>query len=384
MTDVRQPRRRTRRQRQILSLGIALLTTGLALPAMAQLRCGRIHSPTHRHEAIQATFQEVVGVMEHNPYSPEALPVIPLRMWSFARKGLDFVVGRRSTDILRNRLDYRTQGEPKPIHPMGVGLSGRIRIPPGGRFSGIFAGADLPVIARASISQGQPHRYREDGQPQKRSTALALKVFPGRVDQPVKTLNAVFQNDLNGLLRANGEPLSYLQSAQSNHPSLDFSKIREAYEVWTLLGVAVGSFRAPRDGQRGFPYINPQIRPVHSMAEFNVARPEDVRTPVWVQIRPRLSRDPVPESDFRLEILRTLERDGGLVYDLFAADKRDGRGQPVWEKIGEIEFDRAYLGAGVDQNLLFAHDNLNSEFTGRPFEIPAGDPRLNPMPDDLQ
>ncbi len=267
---------------------------------------------------------------------------------------------------------------------MGVGLVGRIKIFPT-PWSGVFRGVDFPVIARASIIQGQPLKIDASGAVQKRSTAMAIKIFPSLDPKvPVKTLNAVFQNDLNGLKQADGRALDFLASPQTNHPSLDFSKISESYEWLTLIGVALGSIKTPRDRMARVPFINPQIRPVHSLAEWNEGDARAVKLPTWIQIRPRRSGNPVDRADFRAEIVDTLKQDGVIVYDLFAGSERDSLGRVQWRAIGELVFNEALATRAVDQNLLFPHDRLNSDFTGVDLTIPDPSRQFDTVPEDVQ
>jgi hypothetical protein len=305
-------------------------------------------------------------------------------MFKWIKGRLVFFVGQRSKEILKDTRDYRENGMEKPIHPMGVGLSGTMSIAPS-RWSGIFRGGNFPVIARASISQGNPFKYDDNGKMQVRSTAMAIKIFGSqdpRLD--TKTANAVFQNNLNGLLGKDGLPLNFLESAQTNQPGIDFAKIDHAYQVETLLGVAYGAIINRHDHMSKVPFINPQIRPVHSWSEFNETNPHEVRNPVWVKIEPKLSTSPVSQSDFRLEIVNTLNRDGSIVYEISAADQQNGRGQIQWEKVGTVTFDKYYLSEGVDKNLLFPHDSLNSKFTGQKFAIPKPSKQFDSVPDDIQ
>lgn len=369
-------------------LCLSVLLSGVSA-AQAQLRCARVHDPVYgKIDSRFSSFREVIEVIRRTPYDRENLPTIPIQIWSKLGNRLSFFVGRRSKEILNEEpiqyRDYRKQGENKPIHPMGIGLTGKIIFYPS-KWSGVFEGAEFPVIARASLSQGNPLKHTPDGKVQRRSTALALKIFPSQnLQAPVKTLNAVFQNDLNGLTRADGRALNYLESAQTNQPALNISKISESYEWLTLIGVALGSIQTPKDRMSRFPFMNPQIRPVHSLAEHNVERAEDVRTPVWVQIRPRRIENPLEQSDFRLEILAHMERDGRIIYDLFAGSERDSLGQVQWQQVGELQFNRTILTREVDQNLLFPHDRLNSDFTGQEFKVPDPAKQFDSVPDDIQ
>jgi hypothetical protein len=89
-------------------------------------------------------------------------------------------------------------------------------------------------------------------------------------------------------------------------------------------------------------------------------------------------------SDFRLEITKSLERDGKIQFELFAADVQDSHGRIQWEAVGMLDFDRAILSEGVDQNLLFPHDSLNSSFTNEKFRIPKPSKQYDSVPDDVQ
>ncbi len=139
--------------------------------------------------------------------------------------------------------------------------------------------------------------------------------------------------------------------------------------LMTLIGVAQGSFSNPRDMIKTFPYINPQLRPVHGMSEFGVVDARDVRTPVWVMIRPSKEMVTVLHDDFRRELYETAQQ-GELTYEFYAADSVSAQGEKLWERVGTIHLNRAILSRGVDQNLLFAHDTLASQVTGKTIEIP--------------
>ncbi len=331
-----------------------------------------------------SSYNKIVEVMSGRLYDETNLPVIPLQMFKWIGQKLQFFVATRSLEILRDKSDYREIGMSKPIHPMGVGLFGSIKMFET-RWTGIFRGGQFPIVARASISQGNPFKYDSKNKMQVRSTAMAIKIFSSQfphIEGP--TANAVFQNNLNGLLGKDNKPLNFLESVQTNQPDLDVAKIDEVYQVQTLLGVAYGSIVNSKDHTSKVPFINPQIRPVHSWAEMGETDPSRVRTPTWVKIVPKLSRVPIDENDFRLEITKTLKQDGFLHYDLFASDIQDGLGNIKWVQVGVITFQSAILSENVDKNLLFPHDSLNSLWTGEKFKIPTPRNQYNSAPDDIQ
>lgn len=336
-------------------------------------------------ESELSSFNEVKAIMARKPYDLEKVPVIPITMWRKVGKYfVESFVARRSKEILMDRRDFRKESVEKPIHSMGVGLVGHLEMF-NTRWSGVFAGGNFPILARASISQGNPYKIDNEGNPQKRSTAMAIKIFGDKgLDSRVVTANAVFQNDLNGLLKPDGSAINFLESSQTNQPNVDFSKVKYSYEWLTLIGVAVGSFRTPKDRTSKFPFINPQIRPVHSLGEFGVEDPKKVKTPTWVKINPRTPSHHVSRSDFRLEVLESLRTSGELVYDVFASDYKSPDGEIQWVAVGKLVFNEAILSEGVDKNLLFHHDSLNSKFTKKPFEFPEPSNQYQRIPEDIQ
>ena len=354
----------------------------IVTPAKAAPSCGEIFvdlSPLG-----QSSLAELVDIMNEGPYSIDQLPIIPLNLTRFGPS--NFLVRDRSADILVNKRDYRWVGQPKPIHPMGIGLIGTLETG-ATRWSGIFSGGRFLVAARASISQANPYKIDKNERPQERSTAFAIKIFDTmNPPQRVKTANAVFQNDLIGLLNKEGQAISFLDSIQTNHPPLNFLKVRRMDQIITLVGLGLATIKnkLERVSQKGsFPF-NPQIRPVHSWAELGVLDPQGVKVPTWVQLVPRVPNGPIERSDFRREIYDTLRVDGLIRYDLYAADAVNSKGQKNWEYAGTFEFKKAIVSSSVDTRLLFPHDTFNSPYTKAPFKIPRATEQFNQVPDDLQ
>lgn len=331
-------------------------------------------------ERTPVSYNEVLAQMEKGRYEKDDLPTIPLQMFRFFKKGLmDFFVGRRSKEILTKGADFREVGQNKPIHPMGVGVKGRIHFKET-KYSGLFSGGDFPILGRFSISQGNPVKKKQRtwlqrlmGKPasdENRSVAAALKVFPTEnPNEKVVTANAVFQNDLNGELLEN-----YIDGVMTNQPQLNFLKIRKSYEIFTLLGVAKGALSNPNDLKKSFPYINPQVRPLHQFAEMGVSDPADVVVPTWIKIQAVDGQEIKKADDFRNELDETISQDG-LRYQIFLSDSVDEQGEIIWEEAGEITLEESILSEGVDKNLLFYHDALRSPFSGEMI-----DPDVVPKP----
>jgi|GEM_PF-2844037 len=315
------------------------------------------------------SYNEVLAIMKKDPYPVGRAPTIPLQMFRFFKKGLiDFFVGRRSKEILTQGADYRTIGLNKPIHPMGIGVEGKM-VFNNSKYSGAFRGGEFPLLGRLSISQGNPSKYKERtwlqkvmGRPAKdetRSVAAAFKLFPtANRNEKVVTANALFQNDLNGEVLEN-----YIDGVMTNQPQLNVLKIRQSYEIFTLLGVAKGALSNPNDLKKSFPYMNPQLRPLHQYAEMGIDDPSDVVTPAWIKIQAFDGQEVIKRDDFREELAETISQKG-LRYQIFLADEVDKEGNILWEEAGYMEFSNTILSRGVDQNLLFFHDSLKSPFTG--------------------
>lgn len=315
------------------------------------------------------SYNEVWRHMEINPYDLNNLPTIPIRLFRFFKDRIfDFFVGSRSRAVIVEGTDVRRVGITKPIHPMGIGVSGRVNFF-NSQYSGLLQGGSFPVIGRLSISQGNAGKevakswWRRflglKAKPQKRSVSMALKVFPTEdLNEKVITANAVFQNDLNGEVLDN-----FLDGVLTNQPALDIRKIRELYEVFTLVGVARGALQNPNDIMRSSPFINPQIRPIHQLTESGLDDVTQVRTPTWLKFQFDEETAIQVHDDFRVELAATIASKH-IRYVIFAGDQLDENGEIIWEEVGEIVFDRSILSEGVDQNVLFHHSSLRSEFTG--------------------
>ena len=210
----------------LLSIGFLFSFSTSSSQASTASSCASYYNPVN---TTLSSFNEVLVIMESNPYPKDRPPLIPITIWKWVGKKFSFFVGQRSREILKDTRDYRLTPMEKPIHSMGVGLVGNLKMFPS-QWSGIFAGGNFPVLARASISQGNPLKVKADGTPQKRSTAMAIKIFnTANPDEKVNTANAVFQNNLNGLLNPDGLALNFLESAQTNNPNVDFSKVNYSF-----------------------------------------------------------------------------------------------------------------------------------------------------------
>ena len=199
-----------------------------------------------------------------------------------------------------------------------------------------------------------------------------------------KLLRLFLNNDLNGILDADGHPMDWTSVPMTNQPSFNALKIRKTYEILTLLGVAYGSLTSHLDRIKGIPFINPLLRPVHGLSEIGVSDPKQIHTPVWIMFAPSPRMVTVDADDFRHEIVKTSVRNGGLDYIVYVCDKLDTYGDRVWEAVGTLHLQNPMLTRGVDQNLLFPHDSLRSSVTGQMIKIPEVDQSNIFIADDIQ
>lgn len=327
-------------------------------------------------ERDKVSYNQVYEKMIQEPYGYMNLPVIPLQMVKFfGEKIFDFFVGTRSEEILKEGADFRQQSQKKPIHLMGIGVTGYIEFD-STKYTGLMRGGRFPIIGRLSLSQGNPfkHRIDDDGkkiqslEKQPCSVAFAIKAFKtDDLNEKVVTANAVFQNDLNGEFLGN-----YLDGVLTNQPGIDFSKVDENYEWLTLLGVVKGTISNPSDRTDKFPFVNPQIRPIHQWTEAGESDYSLVKTPTWLKLQLNEEVQIVERDDFCKELYDTLEVNN-IVYDIYEGND-PAKDQPIkWNKVGRMVFEKGYMTKAIDQNLLFFHSSLRSSKTGEliaPVNVP--------------
>lgn len=329
------------------------------LPNLIETKFDKIKLSDTKRDKV--SFNQVAQYLNYNRYDTNQLPVYDIELFKFFSDALfQNLVAKRSKEILTNGADFRIKGMRKPIHPMGIGFTGKIEFVKN-PYSGIFKSKSLPVIGRLSISQGNPfkHSLEDSSLKQKRSTSLALKIFNTQdLNEKVVTANAVFQNDLNGEILNN-----YLDGVMTNQPVLDFKKIKQSYEWFTLLGVVHGSLNSPSDQSNLGLGINPQYRPLHQLSEVGEINPSMIKTPTWLKFQLAKEIKIVKKDDFREEISETLIENGQIIYDIFSGEL-DQNNREQWVKIGKLIINNTYLSKGVDENIIFHHSSLRSEMTG--------------------
>lgn len=366
---------------------------GLLLPGRTPIEHVTQVGPHHLHPI--ATYDDVERVIRVGPYPYEQLPIIPIVNFDF-RTGV-FEVGNRSRDILVERDVFSPIPEPKPIHPMGIGIQATMEFFAGSSpYSGVFRGGRFPVQGRFSISQGNPTRFEERRSfpvfgrrrliPQVRSTTMGLLLFDPAVprDQASPIVSLVLQDDLNGKLDpVTGESPYVLEQTVFNKPVFDPKqlldpKLARLYHYGTLAGVIWGARQSPFERVSADPYgiesttlgVNALLRPPHGFANFGETDPARVNPPVWLRFVPRLAENPevVRADDFRKEVYETLLK-GPIVYDIDAGHEFDqGSQSVVWRRVGEFRINRAFLpSVGADQILRIQHADtaMINYFTGQ-------------------
>ena len=82
----------------------------------------------------------------------------------------------------------------------------------------------------------------------------------------------------------------------------------------------------------------------------------------------------VVRDDFREELDESIKQ-RPLRYTIFLGDEVDENGEIIWEESGEMVFEKSILAKGVDENVLFYHSGLRSDYTGE-----IVDPEVVPVP----
>ena len=324
------------------------------------------------------SYNDVLAAITANPYDYRDLPIIPIVNFDFS--SLKYPVGVRSRDILTERHVILPEYRRKPIHPMGIPVEGKMVFYGGFPWTGVFRGGEFPVIARLSLSQGNPLRTEvlRDGTtvPQVRSSTMGILLFdPNKdADQVSPIVSLVLQNDLNGIVNPDtGEANNFLDQTVLNKPLFDPGKLvsdeARLYHYGTLGGVFFGALQSPWESSKGSQPqdvespllgVDPLLRPPHGFANFGETNPREIQTPVWLSVRPRAANpEIVYRNDFRQEIYETLQQ-GSYIYDIYASDTVNSKGEKIWEHVGHFEILRAHLPSqGADEGIIIPHADVS-------------------------
>lgn len=333
-----------------------------------------------------ASYNEVLRALQADPYDYNNLPVIPIINFNF-RTG-KWEVGNRSRDILLERSVLLSEYRRKPIHPMGIPIAGKMVFYEGSNpYSGVFRGGEFDVLARFSLSQGNPFRFETrtarqiarnlPATPQVRSMTMGILLFDPNIAQnetsPIVSL--MLQDDLNGVVNPNtGDANYFLEQTLLNKPDFAPGKLltEEArlYHFGTLAGVFRGAVTNPFERTKADGHdiksttlgVDPLLRPPHGFANFRETDVDQINSPVWLKVVP-INKQPVERrDDLRQEIYESLQRHGARHYAIYAAHEVNSLTlQKQWIQVGHFAVEEAFLPSqGTDMGVTFPHADVTN------------------------
>jgi hypothetical protein len=303
--------------------------------------------PTSDRENPGTSFDQVMGVLKSNPYSPAQLPLSHTTLGDIRSEQLRLDAGRTLDSPTDIRAPFR-----RLLHPNGVCLAGEWIIEKANPYSGLFkAGTRFPIIARVS----PPNTGVTTRKFHPQSVGFVGKIFPSKDSMaPVKTANFITQTDLGGFISPRSKVLDS-HVAFSNAPGV--TAINRGDEV-AAFGFQ-GNVLARVD-------LQTTQRQLYPLAESNKAG-EATRTPAYM----RLTLDPRLDTpgdgtgaDLRLEYFNRVATNSPLAYFITVSDVGRVQGPLFlqrsvikWDErpIGRIEFHEAVLSEACDNQIHFRH-----------------------------
>lgn len=291
-----------------------------------------------------SSFNEVLSVLEDQGLAPRTekeareiqvyqsglLPQYPVNFQSLGVAAIALTSASKKT--LAVRTDYYDRFE-KLVHANGVCVAGEWRIDGDSPYSGYFrSGARALFIGRVSVALQETTRAGDRG------FGVAGKVFPTlNPNERVATSNFFTVDVLSGT-----PSQRFLDVALTNNPPLVPS-----FSLAGVLSKIIPAF-ALADSQ-------PTFRPVTHMARIGAG--ENVRSPVFIRLRPLDGTVKNDQADFRNEVLTAMQQNNGQLR--FAIDvsetTEDRNATSGWSRVGTILLNRAMVSYGCDRRLHFAH-----------------------------
>lgn len=330
-----------------LAIGVGLL----ALPLTSTANPGATILPAEALSASTSSFREVVQILKDQAPAPAASLANgeALREWSTYRAGhlpqYDFSTAsifQRSVSLQQDATRTLTDRNdvydylPKKLHPMGVCGWGTWEIDRDLGYSGLFRqGTQALFVGRISVAMGEA--AREDS----RGFGFAGKVFPTQdPDARVTSANFFTVDVLMGQADQ-----SFLTTSTTNEPETGF----RISVLWLGLKIA----RALSSVEE-----NPGFRPLTQLAEAGAASGQ-VRQPKYIRLQPIEDNLLNSESDFRNEVLRGVQDNRGLKFDIHVSDvSSDRHEESHWTRVGRIRLADAAVSFGCDRRLHFSHPRL--------------------------
>jgi hypothetical protein len=282
-----------------------------------------------------STFREVRDQVFSDPY--ETLPFYTITLGSLY-SGVHNALLVACRRALKNQHDIVDHFQ-RLVHPLGVSLTGKWQITEDSPYTGLFQkNTEALLVTRCSVL------LYKTLQGQFRGFAFAGKIFPTLdPDERVKTVDFFTIDVLAGT-----KAKHFTGVELSNHPPFGING-----DVLRLFWVVAATFAA---------FIranwNPVMRPVYRLGEYGLEDPTKARTPRWMMLKGWAGSGLYDTPDFRDELKVENYKDGKLIFDVFAADRKAPTGGRDYRRLGKITLEESVTSDSCDHRLKFRHPQL--------------------------
>jgi len=237
----------------------------------------------------------------------------------------------------------------KLIFPNGICVRGSWDIDSHEKgYSGYFGPKKKGVIIGRFASATSKVFYR-----QHRTIGLSGKVFPTVSPKDPRRMEAANFVSMNA--GGGGNNKEYVTEAFLTNAAPSTVPLRGLPLL--RIGLAISNAFKIADERR-------DIRQLYPIAELGETGP--VRSPKWVWFK--ASDEDIALShklglmDFRDEVMGLMDTRGSLSFDIMVSDKLEDE-QPVYSKIGKVQFNKYVASAACDQSIHFQHVPYLEEYS---------------------
>lgn len=304
-------------------------------------------SDTRNH--LDSYYEQVKKEVFKDPYP--FLPQYEVSRDLFDKNNENLLL-KHATRTLSSNADFiELESKQKLLQANGICFAGTWRIAKDSPYSGLYASnTNIPVIARASVSLSGTK------QNDKRAFGMAIKLFPGALEDGVSTQNIFVMHSLGGT-----KTKHILSLSMTNEPELGelppFSQLLTAYRLESDLEQADKTFSKEK--------ANARFRPVSQLGKVEVNTTEKrsqkiasnaFHAPHWLKIAPSSDTVFVDRDDFREELNVSLYPNNEITWDIFAAEKnKNGVASALWQPIGTLTVSESVVSLTCDTRLHFTH-----------------------------
>lgn len=317
---------------------VSVISFSISSALAAGSNVGSAYSGSSFQEVLKTLHDEDTplisseAISEYEVYQQKRLPNYPVRASSIF-KGSERQLEKDAKRTVGERFDTYDR-LPKLLHSNGVCGMGEWEIDTPTKYTGFFSkGSKGLFIGRWSVAM------EETTVGNKRGFGIAGKLFPTLdPNEPVKTGNFFTVDVLMGTKISH-----MLDTKTTNEPEMGFQL--------SLIGLGLKIASALKAADE-----NPMFRPLIQVASLNVSEGFPILQPKWIRLSAKSINKRNDEADFRNEILRAVQENGVLSYDIEVSDTtKDRSASSGWARIGEIRINDAVVSYGCDRQLHFAH-----------------------------